>query len=441
MPASIRIGDGFARLGGVTLPARASARGLEVGSEAVLCPLSFGLRGRLVAWSGENLSRALLAETLSGDAEGLDPLALQVLALHLAGANSGAPGFSASAALVARLLGWPLADINAAEALEIDRLAASLAPSMEQAGDEGWTTVVFAPDEGDDGEGEPLEALCVRLVEDLRRRADAAISLGEMTILRAAPPAFRAFGDRQAVAGGAPAALDMASQAPTVQGEPSDRDGTAPADDLREPPANPWIGKPPTAVPAGFDAATASHAPAEETLAQPLSGRGPDASVWAVPEVDGDPAFGDQAGPADDSGGSGQVSADTTLASPEQAFAPALSPLSGTAQRAVPVSDTLPHTLVSAARPRALRATPGAHTNPVAPFGQARAAHEASVFWPAATPGPASGEALVQPFAAAMLDLPAAATPDVPAATEPTTDLDAIADALHAIADLRGVAR
>ena len=143
MPASLHIGDGFARIGGVTLPARASARGLELGGDAALRPVPFGLRSRLVAWSGDDLPEALLAEMLEGQADSLDPLELQALALHLAGADSGAPGFAASAALVARLLGWPLADINAAEALEIDRLATSLAPAMEQVDDGGWTTVLF----------------------------------------------------------------------------------------------------------------------------------------------------------------------------------------------------------------------------------------------------------------------------------------------------------
>ncbi len=107
MPASLHIGDGIARLGGVTLPTRASARGLELGGDAVLQPISFGLRSRLVSLSADDLAQVLLAEMLDGDAGDLNPLALQALALHLAGADSGAPGFAASAALVARLLGWP----------------------------------------------------------------------------------------------------------------------------------------------------------------------------------------------------------------------------------------------------------------------------------------------------------------------------------------------
>lgn len=449
MPASLHIGDGFARIGGVTLPARASARGLELGSGAVLQPVSFGLRSRLVAWSGGGLGEALLAECLQGPADGLEPLALQALALHLAGADSGAPGFTSAAALVARLMGWPLAAINDAEALEIDRLASSLAPAMDQAADDGWTTVVFSGGPAGNGDDEPLDAICARLTADLQRRGAAGISPAEAAILSAAPPAqrqqpdwpqapaagARGFGPAPANAAGAVAGFGAATR-------------PAAAPDAGSPPA-PWRGT--SALPDGF--ASPSRDNAASTGWPPASARSerPDAGVWAVPGVDGNPSLAFQptptGSPARPDGMQGSTDGSATAQGSGSAAPPEA--IAGTQQLAMPAATGSPATghsgtqamehsapLQAQARAEPLPETPSL-APPKGGFAQGDAPTRASLFWDAVAAPAHQTTGFAPPSG------PAAA-PSYPPAVQTQAqplDLDAIADALHAIADLRGVAR
>lgn len=439
MPASLHIGDGFARIGGVTLPARASARGLELGGDAALHPVPFGLRSRLVAWSGDGLPEALLAEMLEGQADGLDPLALQALALHLAGADSGAPGFAASAALVARLLGWPLADINAAEALEIDRLAASLAPAMEQVDDGGWTSVLFNGAENSSDDDEPLEILCARLTTDLQRRAAEGISSTEAAVLSSVTPAApmtaaapnvwhdggRGFTHGQYTAGNAGQA---------VLGQMRETGATI------DPPPDPWRDQGASAgkVPAFPPGLTASAQAGQ--FSQPLSERGPDAAVWALPEVDGDPALAYQTGP------------EALTAGQKQQDAPANMPPTGAATgellpQAPPVrvSDAaLTPQAATLQASGAVFAQPSSRQNRLGSgaFAVATTPTRSDLFWQAVAPSGA-GQALGGQAAPIFAAAPIAPSnlPMTQATPEPALDLDGIADALHAIADLRGVAR
>lgn len=434
MPASLHIGDGFARIGGVTLPARASVRGLELGGDAALCPIPFGLRSRLVAWSGDGLAEALLAEMLEGQADGLDPLALQALALHLAGADSGAPGFAASAALVARLLGWPLADINAAEALEIDRLAASLAPAMEPSGEDGWTTVLFTGAEASPADDEPLEAILARLTGDLRRRAAEGISSTEAAVLSASSPAA-------GMNASAPDGWDDRGRGCTPAGQAAGNAGQAVSGQMQElaakldPPPDPWRDQVRSAgkVPYFHVGPTASAQAAH--FAQPLSERGPDAAVWAQPEVDGNPALAYRSEP--DSVAAGQRQQDTAANMPPTAAATGeLQPQAPT----VRVSETAVTPQAAALQASgAVFAQPSSRQNSLGSgaFAVGTTPTRSDLFWQAVAPAVSRQ---VEPFFAAASVVPSN-LPMTQATPEPALDLDGIADALHAIADLRGVAR
>ncbi len=428
MSASLHIGDGFARIGGVTLPARATARGLELGSDAVLHPIPFGLRSRLVAWGGDDLPELLLAEMLSGEAdgraEGIDPLALQTLALQLAGADSGAPGFAASAALVARLLGWPLADINAAEALEIDRLAASLAPSMEEAEDAGWTTVLFSGAESASGEDESLESMCKRLTANLRRRASEGISRAEAAVLSAASRA---------------ASVPLTAQSEETPAVATRSD--PPPDPWRQsdPPPDPWWAlAASTSQPPGFRTAPVPVSAPASRFAQPVSARGPDAAVWAQPEIDGNPALAYRTGPETASVQQGQPQA---AADPEPAPA---------AEQTVPLPPAgIAHAAGGAGFPAAverhgqrepfIRPNSPVSRQPLSAFARPSTPTRSDLFWQAVAP---EAPAAHQP---ASFETQHTARPQplpmTQAAAEPALDLDGIADALNAIADLRGVAR
>lgn len=467
-PASVRIGDGLAHIGDVALPVSASARGLELGNGTLLHPVSFGLRSHLVAWSGELLPEALLAEMLIGEPAGLPALVLQALALHLAGANSGAPGFTATTALIGRLLGWSLADINAGEALEIDRLAASLTPAEGQTDEDGWTRILFATPGGSTKAKEPLQAICARLAADLRRRSDATITRAESALLSTSSPAIRA----SASSVGGPGKLAAVPRRPD---SPSDRSGNplsphltgreaAPltesgtqasvVDNLTrgfsedgsavEFPAVPEIdneslppfetgGSLPASLPMGVAAlsnkASQQSAVPEVAARTPPAGR-PDTSCWVVPEVDHQPAFGLQAGP--------NIPASLhwgtdVLQSPEQtAVAPSLSPLQGSAQ---PQGENI--ALFTAPLGTPPRTIPRLGENAPVLLPDATVPMREDQHWPTVetspTPPPQAFPSTTQisPFASAPL----------PQAVADPLDLDAIADALHAIADLRGVAR
>lgn len=446
MSASLHIGDGFARIGGVTVPAKASARGLELEGGAVLCPVSFGQRSRLVAWSGDGLAGALLAEMLDGAEDGLEPRALQALALHLAGADSGAPGFAASAALVARLIGWPLADINAAEALEIDRLAASLAPSLEADGGDGWTTVLFTGAGNAAEEDEPLEVLCARLATDLQRRAADSISPAVAAVLNAVRPAAPLpVAARTAQTPETSVERDPLPDPWRAFDPPPDpwRAGDPPPDPWRvgDPSPDPWRDADAPASPRPEFGAVPTPAPPSTAFAQPLSQRGPDAAVWTEPAVDDNPALTYQAEPepvaetrtgSDISASPKRASAALSTPAPVMESARANSP-AVSLMALSPMADRLLGSPAAFAAPgEQAQAQAGAITAPAPAstrtdlFWQAVAAPDTAL--PKTFPGPGQSEAF-------------AGQPMTQATPEPALDLDGIADALHAIADLRGVAR
>lgn len=415
MPASVHIGDGIARIGGVVLPARPAAAGLVLGDDAVLRPVSFGLRSRLVAWSGDDLAEAMVAEMLSGTAEGLDRLAVQALALHLAGAESGAPGFRASAALLARLLGRPLAEINAGDALEMDQLAAALCPPDDQADDGGWTRVVFAPG-GQPGNGEEsLVEICNRLVADLQRRGSESVSAAEVAAIGAAASGRehrdsrepRLFGDPEGIGSGFPLPAADRSSA-----------GRELAPVQFDPPPDPW--KDQSRAPgqaAAFAAAAVPHGGLSGGAADP-AGPAAVASLSSRPAVAGNlPPSGlagwqarPPASPDERRGVHTPKPAQPAslplpgegVRSPDGAFAPRLPPRSDSF---LPPSQS-----------------PVMRSGLAVAFADPQAPSRASLFWQSVT-------------------APDGSAPRGPVAAEPVPDLDSIADALHAIADLRGVAR
>jgi hypothetical protein len=417
VPASVHIGDGIARIGGVVLPARPAAAGLVLGDDAVLRPVSFGLRSRLVAWSGDGLAEAILAEMLSGTAEGLDRLAVQALALHLAGAESGAPGFRASAALLARLLGRPLAEINAGDALEMDQLAAALCPPDDQADHGGWTRVVFAPGGQPGGGEESVVEICNRLVADLRRRGSESVSAAEMTAIGAAPSGRehrewrepRLFGDPEGSGAGLP--LPAADQSSAGR-------GLAPVQ--FDPPPDPW--KDQSRAPGQAVAFAAAAVPPGGLSGGAADPAGPGA---AVASLSSRPAVAGNLPPSGLAGWQARPSASpderrgvhtpkpaqpASLPLPGEGVRP---PDGGFAPRLPPRSDSfLP-----------LSQSPVMGSGLAVAFADPQQApSRASLFWQSVT-------------------APDGSAPRGQVAAEPVPDLDSIADALHAIADLRGVAR
>ena len=171
---SLRLATGEALLGTVTVPvALVGDRGeLRVGGPAgpVVRPIRFGERGRAVRHAlaaAEPLTE--LAGTVgvlaSGSLAGAD-LVVEVLALHLAGAGSGGPGFATVTALLSRSLGWGPEALAASDAAEADDLARLLSDAA--AGDE-WQRVVFDPVDASES-GDDLVALRDALAADLLRR-------------------------------------------------------------------------------------------------------------------------------------------------------------------------------------------------------------------------------------------------------------------------------
>src|SRR2546421_9889894 len=145
MRVVIDIGREEALLGPLIAPiARAGSRGeLRIGGPSGTClrPLTFGertteaVRALSTPTPRDTLCPGILRAATVTDGDGDNNVA-QVLALHLAGAGSDAPGFAESALLVARAAGWDPATLADAEAAEVDRLALHLAPP---AVDSGWT--------------------------------------------------------------------------------------------------------------------------------------------------------------------------------------------------------------------------------------------------------------------------------------------------------------
>ncbi|HVF14079.1 MAG TPA: hypothetical protein VM942_05725 [Acidimicrobiales bacterium] len=179
---SLRLATGEAVLGTVTVAvALVGERGeLRVGGESgpVVRPLRFGERWHAVrhaltapdpvfelTGAVRTLASGRAAATAFDDG-GDDAGAVDVLALHLAGAGSGAPGFATVAAVLARTLGWGPDTLAASDATEADYLAGLVA---DAAPDDGWQRLVFDPAGGDDP-ARSLARLRSDLAADLLRR-------------------------------------------------------------------------------------------------------------------------------------------------------------------------------------------------------------------------------------------------------------------------------
>jgi hypothetical protein len=140
----------------------------------LLRPLSFGLRSRLVLESTVaprpvDAVCAALRQTMiapAGNASGgdLPPEMIDLLALHLAGADEpGAPPFAEAARLVAQTTGWGPAELSQADALLVDQLAAQFGESQPSS---GWRRFLL-------GGGSSVDFAAMRneLAENLLRRA------------------------------------------------------------------------------------------------------------------------------------------------------------------------------------------------------------------------------------------------------------------------------
>lgn len=171
----------------------------------VLRPISFGERRRATLPTGggpadrQSVVAAITATSLVAEParrahlrNGLSPETC-ALALWLAGAGDGAPGFDVAAGSVATRIGWAADQIDGADAAAIDRLAMDLVldhaepTALSIPSDDGWHRIVFgepepvpettpgpAPSEDETpGSTCDLEELVGVLADDLRRRAES----------------------------------------------------------------------------------------------------------------------------------------------------------------------------------------------------------------------------------------------------------------------------
>lgn len=192
---------GQALIGGVAIPvAYAGQRGeLQVGGAAgaVLRPLAFGERTRIAACAAvvsqsiDVLCAGIAAAAVvqPGDT---DPAVQEILALALAGADQEAPLFTEAALLVARATGWDFAQLDAADAVTIDRLAVYLA-GRPAADESGWNRIVLVDDRGD----ESLDSIRREMAERLLKRA----ALLPEDVQENPPLSAANFADREPMAG------------------------------------------------------------------------------------------------------------------------------------------------------------------------------------------------------------------------------------------------
>lgn len=144
----------------------------------VLRPLKFGERARLARAAlvsdppEDELVQSVLAVASDNDAKA-HPLAA-ALALHMAGAGSASVGFAAAQSMLARQLGWSQFDLDAASASDVDALAETWQKSLEIV-DNGWTKFVFDGAEEDTEADKDAQALALTLAGDLLSRATVGI--------------------------------------------------------------------------------------------------------------------------------------------------------------------------------------------------------------------------------------------------------------------------
>lgn len=185
-------GSGSARVAGRSFAIAAGAAGtVRLADGPELRPLSFGERSaltraaRTAAAPAEELVQGVLAVSRSGDAT--HPAAAAI-ALHLAGAGGTELGFAAAQSLLARQLGWSADDVMQAPAAEIDALAADWHSSL-QTGPSGWTRLVFGAPEPD--QANDPEAVALSLAQDLLRRGAAGIDPDSLPPLSGLAPRSR----------------------------------------------------------------------------------------------------------------------------------------------------------------------------------------------------------------------------------------------------------
>ena len=250
----VRSWEGEARVAGHRVEVAAEGRGLRLpqAGNVRLRPLTFGERSRLarVIADGENSAEAMagaVSRLAAADAELSEDLrvVIEILSLHLAGACSGAPGFAEEVGLLGRWMGWSPAQIDVADAADIDEIARTYGlaqkgePVHPEPGD-GWVSLRLDRPTFEKSGAEPesdLEALRSELASDILRRVRA---LPDLDVVRGAPPrpasppeplrslrsdtafdstaAFREADAGEAAAGGA-------TSTPRLDSRPSERGG------------------------------------------------------------------------------------------------------------------------------------------------------------------------------------------------------------------------
>jgi len=189
-PVSLRLATGEAVLGSVIVPvALVGERGaLRVGGAAgaVVRPLRFGERWHAVRHaltapdplfqlagavgalaSAQGVAADEVPEVDDGGGAVDMVVVVEVLALHLAGAGSGGPGFATVTAVLTRTLGWGPQALAASDASDADHLARLVTDAA--ATDDEWQRVVFDAAGAEDLSGS-LAALRDELAADLLRR-------------------------------------------------------------------------------------------------------------------------------------------------------------------------------------------------------------------------------------------------------------------------------
>lgn len=138
----------------------------------IIRPLRFGQRTRVVLFAAQStdpcggVRDGILKEACVRP--GVAPLSVQqILAMVLTGASIPAPTFAETTVLVARSTGWDPAQLDEAEAMEVDRLAIHLGGRVESS---DWTQLILADDLNDD-----LDAIANKLAYRLLSRLNESV--------------------------------------------------------------------------------------------------------------------------------------------------------------------------------------------------------------------------------------------------------------------------
>lgn len=426
---AIFLGAGTAQVGGqsfVVAPGAAGAVRLADGPE--LRPLSFGERGALTRAAlaapvpARELSQGILAVSRSGDAA--HPAAA-ALALHLAGAGSTEVGFAAAQSLLARHLGWSAEDVTNAPAAEVDALAAEWQTSL-LAGPSGWTRIVFeAPGAGDSDDPDDV---ALSLAENLLQRARAGL---DPEVLPAVSGAPQGAGPSTGVSGQVPArAAYPAMPDPAIAPDPT---GAGDGDAAMMARTTPFAGDAPTPQ----DQAPSPDVTDEPRAVAPLPGQQPPAAQGGqAPRGQADATGPRAAWPVQDP----VPPAPDLRQQPGHPSDGLRAPAASDTRAPVPTPDIWARRPVSAARlSQAQGGTPVPASGPAMHafagwFDEALAeADRNEPDRPEAAPWVWAGRA---PRDVPVPDLPETRT--LASAADPT---EALAEALHLAADLRGIAR